>query len=228
MKKIGKNVIKSDKKSEVKEVIENFCNFLVDKMRKENPEIDDERSEIINYGLQLLIGEIPKMLITLLVSYILGILRLTIIMVLIIMPFRAFSGGFHLHTHIGCIISTTMYYCGIPKISIFTYFNNQTKIIFVLCALIFGIIIIKKYAPADTENVPILQEKERKQKKILSYITYTLGLIIALIIKDNVVSNIIIFGYLTQIMMITPLAYKITKNKYGYEVYNEEASETLT
>ena len=97
-------------------MIENFCNFLVDKMRKENPEIDDERSEIINYGLQLLIGEIPKMLITLLVSYILGILRLTIIMVLIIMPFRAFSGGFHLHTHIGCIISTTMYYCGIPKI----------------------------------------------------------------------------------------------------------------
>ena len=94
--------------------------------------------------------------------------------------------------------------------------------------MIFGIIIIKKYAPADTENVPILQEKTRKQKKILSYITYTLGLIIALIIKDNVVSNIIIFGYLTQIMMITPLAYKITKNKYGYEVYNEEASETLT
>ena len=228
MKKIGKNVIKSDKKSEVKEVIENFCNFLVDKMRKENPEIDDERSEIINYGLQLLIGEIPKMLITLLVSYILGILRLTIIMVLIIMPFRAFSGGFHLHTHIGCIISTTMYYCGIPKISIFTYFNNQTKIIFVLCALIFGIIIIKKYAPADTENVPILQEKTRKQKKILSYITYTLGLILALIIKDNVVSNIIIFGYLVQTLMINQLAYKITRNKYGFEVYNDEASETLT
>ena len=209
-------------------MIENFCSFLVSKMRKENPEIDDEKSEIISYGLQLLIGEIPKMLITLLVSYILGILRLTIIMVLIIMPFRAFSGGFHLHTHIGCIISTTMYYCGIPKISIFTYFNNQTKIIFVLCALIFGIIILKKYAPADTENVPILQEKARKQKKILSYITYTLGLIIALIIKDNVVSNIIIFGYLTQTLMITPLAYKITKNKYGYEVYNDEASETLT
>ena len=209
-------------------MIEKFCDFLVNKMRKENPEIDDEKSEIINYGLQLLIGEIPKMLITLLISYLLGILKLTIIMVLILMPFRACSGGFHLHSHLGCIISTTMYYCGIPKISIFTYFNNQTEFIFVLCALIFGIIILKKYAPADTENVPILQEKTRKQKKILSYITYTLGLIIALIIKNNVVSNIIIFGYLTQTLMITPLAYKITKNKYGYEVYNDEASETLT
>ena len=208
-------------------MIENFCSFLVSKMRKENPEIDDEKSEIISYGLQLLIGEIPKILITLLISYIFGILKLTIIMVLILIPYRAFSGGFHLHTHIGCIISTTLYYCGIPKISIFTYFNSETELIFVLCALIFGIIIIKKYAPADTENVPILQEKERKQKKILSYITYTLGLILALIIKDNVFSNIIIFGYLTQTMMITPIAYKITKNKYGFEVYNDEASETI-
>ena len=208
-------------------MIEKFCNFLVNKMRKENPDIDDERAEIICYGLQLLLGEVPKMFITLIVAYMLGIFRITIIMVLVLMPYRAFSGGFHLHTHIGCIISTTLYYCCIPKISIYFYFNSQTKLIFVLCALIFGIIIIKKYAPADTENVPILQEKERKQKKILSYITYILGLVLALFIKDNVVSNIIIFGYIMQTLMITPVAYRLTKNKYGYEVYNDKTSETL-
>ena len=72
-----------------------------------------------------------------------------------------------------------------------------------------------------------MQEKERKQKKILSYITYILGLTIALFIKDNVVSNIIIFGYIMQTLMITPIAYKLTKNKYGYEVYNDKTSETL-
>ena len=208
-------------------MVEKFCLFLVDKMRKENPEIDDERAEIICYGLQLLLGEVPKMFITLIVAYFLGILRLTLIMVLVLMPYRAFSGGFHLHTHIGCIISTTLYYCCIPKISIYFYFNSQTKLIFVLCALIFGIIIIKRYAPADTENVPILQEKERKQKKILSYISYILGLTVTLFIKDNVVSNIIIFGYIMQTLMITPIAYKLTKNKYGYEVYNDKTSETL-
>ena len=208
-------------------MVEKFCIFLVNKMRKENPDIDDERAEIICYGLQLLLGEVPKMFITLIVAYMLGIFRLTIIMVLVLMPYRVFSGGFHLHTHIGCIISTTLYYCCIPKISIYFYFNSQTQLIFVLCALIFGIIIIKRYAPADTENVPILQEKERKQKKILSYITYILGLTIALFIKDNVVSNIIIFGYIMQTLMITPVAYKLTKNKYGYEVYNDKTSETL-
>ena len=213
--------------SEVKEVVEKFCLFLVDRMKKENPEIDDERAEIINYGLQLLIGEIPKMIITLVTSYLLGILNLTLFMLLVSIPYRAFSGGFHLHTHIGCIISTTLYYCCIPKISNYIYFNSQTKIVLVLCALIFGIIIIKKYAPADTENFPILREKERKQKRILSYITYTLGLIATTIIKNNVLSNIIFFSYLVQTIMITPFAYKITKNKYGFELYNETSKAPI-
>ena len=208
-------------------MIEKICLILVNKMRNENPEIDDERAEIINYGLQLLIGEIPKIIITLIVANVLGILKLTIIMLLVLIPYRAFSGGFHLHTHIGCIISTTLYYCCIPKISNIIYFNSLTKFIFVLSALIFGTLIIKKYAPADTENVPILQNKERKQKKILSLITYISGLIASLVISNNVVSNIIIIGYITQTIMITPVAYKLTKNKYGYEVYNDKASETI-
>ena len=208
-------------------MIDNFCLFLVGKMRKENPEIDDEKAEIINYGLQLLIGEIPKIIITLVVSYLLGILNLTLFMVCVTVPYRAFSGGFHLHTHIGCIISTTLYYCCIPKISNYIYLNSETKLFFILCALIFGIIIIIKYAPADTENVPILQKRERKHKKILSFITYTLGLIVAISINNNVLSNIILFSYFVQTIMITPFAYKITKNKYGFELYNE-SSETLT
>ena len=205
-------------------MVEKFCLFLTNRMRKENPEIDDERAEIINYGLQLLVGEIPKMLITIGIAYLLGILKLTVIMVILILPFRAFSGGFHLHTHIGCILSTTLFYCGIAKISNYIYLHSLEKVIFVLCVWIFGIIIISLYAPADTENVPILRKKERKQKKILSYIIFTLGLILALVIKNNAVCNIIIFGYLVQTLMITPIAYKITKNSYGYK----KTSTTLT
>ena len=78
---------------------------------------------------------------------------------------------------------------------------------------------IKLYAPADTENVPILSKKERKQKKILSYIFLSAAILVACIIPNNEVSNILIFGYLIQSITITRFAYKLTKNKYGYEVY---------
>ena len=43
-------------------MIDKFCTFLVNKMRKEMPDIDEERAEVITYGLQLIIGEIPKIL----------------------------------------------------------------------------------------------------------------------------------------------------------------------
>ena len=86
---------------------------------------------------------------------------------------------------------------------------------------------IKKYAPADTEDVPILSKKVRKQKQILSYISFIIGLAIALVIKNNIISNIIIFGYLMQTCMITKLAYRLSNNKYGYEVY-ENTSEQMS
>ena len=78
---------------------------------------------------------------------------------------------------------------------------------------------IKLYAPADTEDVPIVSKKVRKQKQVLSYISFIVGLVIAVVIKNNIISNIIIFGYFVQTCMITRLAYKITNNKYGYELY---------
>ena len=209
-------------------MVDNICNRLTKKMRKEMPDMDDEKEEIINYGLHLIIGEIPKIFITLLIAYILGVFNSTIIMILLLLPYRATSGGFHLKTHIGCIISTTLYYCGIAKISEYFFLYNPLKVIFILCVWIFGIIIIKLYAPADTENVPIIQEKERMQKRILSYIFLTVGLIIALFINNHIISNIIILGNLCQTIMITPIAYKITKNEYGYKMYSQDVtSNTL-
>ena len=85
---------------------------------------------------------------------------------------------------------------------------------------------IHLYAPADTENVPILRKSERRQKKILSYIFFTLGLLASLIIHNNEISNILLLGNFVQSILISRFAYKITNNKYGYEVYNENASNT--
>ena len=200
-------------------MIDKITEFLTNKIRKEMPDVDDERAEVINYGLQILLGEVPKFFIMLLIAYALGLLKLSLITFFIIMPYRMFSGGFHLHTHIGCIISTCTFYCGVAFLSKTIVLDSIVKYALVVAIAVFGIIMIKLYAPADTEDVPILSSKIRKQKQILSYITFLVGLILALFIKDNVISNIIIFGYFAQTCMITRLAYKITKNKYGYEVY---------
>ena len=207
-------------------MIEKFCNQILKRMRKKMPEMTDEKAEIILYGLQLIIGEIPKVLLLFGVSFLLGIGWYMLFAYIVIMPYRAVSGGFHLHTHIGCILGSCIFFYGNIFISKFLALDNIQKYILVGVSLIFGIIMVSKYAPADTENVPILSKKERRLKKILSYITLILTLAVSLIIKEPVLSNILIIGTIMQTILITKLAYKLTNNKYGYEEYLKQAENT--
>lgn len=207
-------------------MIDKICDFLVKQIRKKMPEIDDEKAEVILYGIQLIIGELPKIFILFILSFILGIGWYTVIAFVALLPYRASSGGFHLKTHLGCILGTSLFYYGNVYLSKFLVLAPVQKYVLIALTFVFGVIMVSLYAPADTENVPIISKKERKHKKILSYITLTLTLIVALIIKDSVISNIIIFGVLIQTIMITRLAYKITNNKYGFEVYQKELEAT--
>ena len=201
-------------------MVDKICDYLTNKIKNQMPEVDDERAEVINYGIHLIVGEIPKFFIFLGISIILGIIKEFFIAMLVIFPYRAVSGGFHLKTHLGCIIMSSLYYCGIAYISQFQLFSNNIKYVLIVLVWIFGITMCKLYAPADTENVPILRKKDRKIKQILSYITLTITLLIGALINNYVISNIIILGMLVQSIMITRIAYKITNNKYGYEVYS--------
>ncbi len=201
-------------------MVEAICNTLTNKIRKKMPEVDDQRAEVINYGLQLAFGEVPKTFIILFLAYTLGVFKLTLLSMLVILPYRMVSGGTHLRTHIGCIIATTIFYSGNALLSKYIVFTDiYLKYSFVLLVWIFSIIMITMYAPADTVDVPILRKKERKLKKILSYVIMTISLITGLLIKNSVISNLLIFGMLLQSIVITRFMYNVTKNKYGYEEY---------
>ena len=200
-------------------MIDKICTKLTEKIRKQMPEVDDERAEIIMYGLQILIGELPKGIIILVIAYFLGIFKLTLLSVLIIAPYRCVSGGVHMKTHIGCIIYTLLLYSGSALLGKYFILEGNIKIISAIIIWAFCMIMIKMYAPADTENFPILRKKERFQKQVFSYIILTLEFIIAIIITNSTISGIIIFGDLIQTLTITRFAYNITKNKYGHEIY---------
>lgn len=193
-------------------------------IRKRVPDIDDERAEIINYGLQNIIGELPKIIPVILVSLLLGILDLTLIAVAAILAYRMFSGGFHLTTHLGCLICSLIFTCGTVYLSKLLAFENNL-IIYIIYGFVFvfNLIVISLYAPADTENVPIISKKQRRRQKIESYIVMIILFIIAIfLINDKVVSNILIYSTLLQSICMTRIVYKITKNQYGHEVYKEE------
>lgn len=200
-------------------MIEAICNSLTKKIIKSVDGYDENKADEISFGLQLLIGEVPKFFITFILAWILNIIHLTIISFIIILPYRMFSGGFHLRTHLGCIIATNTMYIGSAYLASILNFDNTIKYILIAITFIFSFAMITKYAPADTENVPVLQKKEIRKRKIWSFVIAGIELVIAIVIPYKVISNMIIIGILVQTLTITKLAYKITKNKYGYEVY---------
>lgn len=201
-------------------MIEKICESLTKKIQEQMPEVDNERAEVIKYGLEIIIGEIPKLILLVVVAIILKIGWLVVFAYLTMLPYKVMAGGFHLKTNIGCLIGTFTVYYGNVLISKYMVIEPiYLKYIIIIATWIFSIIMIRLYAPADTINLPILRKKERKTKKILSYIFATIMLIGSLVIKNNTLANILLTNVIVESVCISRLAYKITKNEYGYENY---------
>ena len=204
-------------------MINQICESLTNKIRQEMPDIDDEEAEVIKYGLELIIGEVPKILLLFIIAIVLKIGWLVIFAYFTMLPYKIVAGGFHLKTNIGCTIGTLSIYYGNVLISKYiTWTQIYTKYIVILIAFVFSMIMVSLYAPADTVNLPILTKRERKMKRILSYVFATITLLAAIIIKDNILSNILLLNVLIESICISKVAYKLTKNEYGYENYLKE------
>ena len=208
-------------------MIDKFCDWIVEKIKQKMPEIDEEKEMVITFGVRILFGEMPKILLLIIIGFLLNVGWYILLMFLLLAPYRSFTGGFHLKTHLGCMLTTTILY--LSPILIAKYLPiDQNYILYFLTFIIgvMSIIFIIKYAPADTENIPILSKKERQTKRIKAYIFLPILLAIIVFSPDKIISYMLLYGIFLQNLTIMPIAYKLTNNKHGYEVYGSE--ETVT
>ena len=201
-------------------MVDKICDKLMHQVRAKMPEVDEERAEVIRYGFELLIGEFPKLIFMFVLAFVLGKIKYFLISVAIICSYRIFSGGVHLKTHLGCFVTTTALYLGNVYLSEFIMISNvYVKCIIAFLVYIFAIAMILLYAPADTDTVPILRKKDRKNKKIVSIVIVTLVITISILVHDRVISNMCIFGVFLQTITITKFIYKLLNVKLGYLEY---------
>ena len=128
-------------------MINQICESLTNRIRQEMPEIDDEKAEVIRYGLELIIGEIPKIVLLFVIAIILKIGWLVVFAYFTMLPYKIVAGGFHLKTNIGCTIGTlTIYYGNVLISEYITWTPIYMKYIMILVIFIFSIIMISLYA----------------------------------------------------------------------------------
>lgn len=204
-------------------MIDKFCDWITKKIKQKMPEIDEEKEMVIDFGVKLIIGELPKIIILFLIGFLLNIGWYTILLFFILAPYRGFTGGVHLKTHLGCMISTSILYLGpVALAKYITIQQNVTLYFATAITAVLSMALITKYAPADTDSIPILSKTERKKKKTKAYIYLIVLLLISIFIPDKFISSMLIYGIIIQNLTVLPITYKLTKCKYGYEVYTEE------
>ena len=177
---------------------------------------DKDRIEIIKYGLESIYILITKTVIVLTVSYILGLLKETLIFLLFYNCIRTTAYGLHATKSWICLISSLTIFIVVPYFCKIMIMPVYLKILLG----IIGIIFILKNAPADTYKRPIVSAKRRKIFKIISTIISITMISVSLIISNEFISNSLIFALLVECCFVSPTVYKIFKLPYdNYKRY---------
>ena len=185
----------------MKKLIINKCMELVTTYNKDLSQRDIDK---IKYGLEGLYLTITKLIF------------IIIVLIIIFNGIRLTAFGVHAKRSIDCLISSTLFFILFPIICIKLSIPLIVKVIlFIPLTVLIGI-----FAPADTEKRPLINKKKRKIYKMLSIIISIIYMTIAIVIKDNTLSNCFIFAIVIQIIIMLPITYKLFGVSYNnYKTY---------
>lgn len=193
-----------------------FLDYAIKIIHTHNPTYDETKLAELRYGLEAMYLTVTKLVIIFLVALILGIFKEMILMLLIFNILRTTGFGLHATKSWICLLSSTSVFIILPYLS--TLFTTPLYVKY-----IFGLIstlLVFLYAPADTKKRPLIHKKRRFMYKTITTISCIMLNLVSIVINNATLSNLIIFGIATEIVLILPLTYKIFNLSYNnYKTY---------
>ena len=193
-----------------------FLNYAINTIHINNPSYNDTKLAEIRYGLEGIYLSITKLIIIFLLAILLNILKEMIFMLIIFNILRTTGFGLHATKSWICLVSSSVIFLGGPLLAKIIIINNLLKTILSITA----VILIYKYAPADTKKRPLIKEKKRNIYKFITTIKCIILNIFIIFIKNNIITNIIILGIYAEVIVILPKTYKLFNMPYdNYKNY---------
>lgn len=170
----------------------------------------EEDIEKIRYGLQVIFMNSFKIIILFVTAYFLGVFKYTLIAFISFGFIRTFSCGVHADSSIKCITCNFVIFLGNVLLSL----NFSLNFISMVILFSISLILIIKYAPADTAERPLVSKKLRRTLKIKSCIAVLLLFLLSILLTDPIYRNILTYSALEEAFLITPLAYSFFRKPY--------------
>lgn len=193
-----------------------FLNIIRNSIKKQYPNYSEDKLDEIMYGVEGIYLTITKMIIIFIFAFILGVAKELLLLLIAFNFVRLFAFGMHADKSWICLLFSGLLFLGGAVLAKNIVINKY--VLYTLYLIVITIIAI--YSPADTVKRPLINKKRRIKFKILSVIIAITYLIITLLIKDNMLINILIFGLIIECILILPITYKVFKMPYkNYKSY---------
>ena len=182
-----------------------ILDYCMKSVRNKFPDYDNDRLEIIRYGLEGLYLTFTKIIVIISLSIILNIFFESLVLLLFYNIIRFSAFGLHAKKSSHCLIISLLFFIGGVYVCEYIYVPLIIKsIMCIIC-----ILLISKYAPADTEKRPLINKRKRKRFKIMSIISSTIFAILIVLFNEFIVSNYLLIGMIEATIMILPVSYNL-------------------
>lgn len=200
-------------------MIEKVSNYILKRYIEDGEELSKDQRDVLLFGITRILEDIPKFVAILFICFLLNMLKELFIVFIVTVLYKTFIGGAHARTNFGCFIISTIYFT-LPII-LAKYINYNIYIFYSLLIvdIVFSAYVIIKLAPADTEEIPIINKIKREKFKLGATISaIILNILIIFFIKDILYTKLILYTILLINIFATKTMYKILKCKFGNEL----------
>lgn len=196
---------------------EKFINSSLKSIKNKYPNYSDTKMEEIKYGLESLYLTFTKFFVLIILALMLKITKEFFIFLILYNLVRLYGFGLHASKTSICLITSIVFFIGIPFISKYLILNKY--VIGILGSIL--LINFYKYSPADTRKRPIVNPKIRLKYKYLSCIIVIIFLLTSLFINNYYLSNLLFISVLLEALLINPYVYKLFGFTYdNYKNYH--------
>lgn len=179
-------------------------------VREYYPEYDERSMDRIRYGVEAMYLSLTKVVVILCAAFFIGILKESLILLLLFNLLRVTGFGIHASKSWMCWISSSLIFIGCPLLCIYMTIPRYI----VISLEVISLINLYLYAPADTIKRPLKNKKKRLIYKVLTCITGVVYLFLSIYLDNSFLVNTLLFAMIIEVVLTHPLTYKIFNLPY--------------
>lgn len=193
----------------VKIISKKIANYLSNKLS-----LSREEASSLNYGCQVIFYLLIEIISLILLSSFLNMFWPVMIALVVFLILRPYAGGIHMPSYFLCYIFSLIVFITIGYLTNLVSIPARYLISWSVFVFILSLLIINKYAPADTAIQPINDPSKRRKLKTISLVIVICWFLISLTLMfsfDNYYKLLFAgsLGLLVEVLALHPLAFYV-------------------